>query len=82
MAQKTDITEKLRKLLRYDIGYADFIRDIDPRALQDSAEQYAYTLDDMIALVGNLIGKSADRETLKKWLGLVFNELEIGRAHV
>ena len=76
MAQKTDITEKLRKLLRYDIGYADFIRDIDPRALQDSAEQYAYTLDDMIALVGNLIGKSADRETLKKWLGLVFNELD------
>ncbi len=75
MVQRTQIRELLRKLLRYDISAADFTQQIDPDTLQDSDGQYEYTLNDMIVLIGNLIGKNPDGESLKAWLKLVFDRL-------
>lgn len=68
--------EFLGKLLRYEYTCEDYTKNIIPDGNWECEDAYEYSLEDMIALVHNLLDKKpADRE-IAAWAELVFGEFE------
>ncbi len=64
--------ETAARLLRYEITYEDFSRLCRPVGNWSMDGAYAFTLDDMTALIRNIREKKPDAKALRDWADLVY----------
>ena len=68
--------DDLKRLMRYEVSYRDFVTDIIPEGnyLVSDEPPYIYNLDDMTAMVNNLIKNDPDEKEFSDWLYFIFGE--------
>ena len=75
MPRKILYAEDMLRLLRYELNYEDFTSDIVPiENYSLGTDSITYTLDDVSAMIDNLINKAPDEKEFSDWLYFIFSE--------
>jgi len=68
--------EFLKKLIRYEATYKDYVKNVTPDGNWRSETSYEFSLGDMTAMIENLQKKNWNYEEFSDWAELVFGSLD------